>query len=96
MADIKYFTYYNGHADLDYSLWLTIGTYAESKLEAEKIFKDVLMEPDIKQVPENEKDEHRNRFRLEFVSERELEDGEEPKRIVYGKAPTGYTWKHSF
>lgn len=91
---MKYFIFYNGHQELDRKNWLTIGTYAESSAEAKKIFEDVLVTPGL---PAEDAAEARSLFVFEYVSERDLEEGEEPKRAIYGETPdSSHRWEQTY
>lgn len=89
---MKYFTFKNGHKQIDEKQWLDVELYAESRLAARSILKRVLFDED---RPDDAPSEDPNLV-ITFISERDLEDGEQPDQIIRGAAPNGYTWERSY
>lgn len=97
---MKYFTYVNGHEDLDRREYLQLGLYANSRLEAYSIIEKVLF----KEAMEAENKRPRELgFVIDCTDERELTEGEEAVNIIYGWIPDAngdytekYSWEQSY
>jgi hypothetical protein len=90
----KYYEFLSGGGDLPREFWLNVGIYAESAEEGAQTLLSVLFS-DLKD-PSDDTGPVPTVRDFELQNERALADDEAPSRIIYGKAPHGYTWERSY